>query len=156
MISWLFKQMDKVPQPWRLLLLLVLVLALGAIVFTLFSQVSSCRYDKARKEYEEKEKAWTVERTTLIANAEAKERRVAELEPKAIAFDALAEQNRKIDAGLAKQVEEVSKNAAEQEARAEMPTDCRVRAERVCDLLRANNIKHDCFRITKESCGAGQ
>ena len=156
MVSWLLKQLNKVQQPWRLILFVGVVIAAFVIVFTLFSQISSCRYDKARKEFEEKERAWTVERTKLIANAEAKEQRIAELEPKAIAFDALAEQNKKIDAGLAQQIEEVSKNAANDEALAEQPTDCRVRARRVCDLLSANRIKHDCATITRESCGPGQ
>jgi hypothetical protein len=153
MIAGLLKLLSKIPQPWRLILILGIVFAAGALIFTLFSQIGSCRYDKARKEYEEKSKAWATERAVLIASAEAKEKRIAELEPKAIAFDALAEQNKKIDAGLAKQIEEVSKNAADEEARAEMPTDCRARAQRVCDLLSANHIKHDCAAITAESCG---
>lgn len=156
MISWLLLQLNKVPQPYRLIIFIVIVLALGTIFITLFSQIGSCQYDKARKEYEEQSKAWTTERAVLVASAEAKEKRIAELEPKAIAFDALAEQNKKIDAGLAQQIEEVSKNAGIEEAMALEPTDCRVRAKRVCDLLSANRIKHDCAAITAESCGARQ
>lgn len=152
MFSALLRLLSKVPQPWRFILIVGVLLAATAAIFTLSSQVRSCQYDKSRKEYEEKSKAWATERATLLANAEAKEKRIAELEPKAIAFNALAEQNKKIDAGLAQQIEEVSKNAADEEARAEMPTDCRVRAQRVCDLLSANHIKHDCASITAESC----
>lgn len=138
-----------------------LVILLGIVIFVAFmfggfNWYFSRKYDKSRIEYEQKEQAWKVERTTLIANAEAKEKRIAELEPKAIAFDALAEQNKKIDTGLAQQIDEVSKNAANEEILAEQPTDCRVRAKRVCDLLLANHIKHDCERITKESCPTGQ
>lgn len=129
------------------LIILVIVSLLGG-----FSWVLSRKYDKDRQKYEEESKTWAIERTTLLANAEAKEKRIAELEPKAIAFDALAEQNKKIDAGLAQQIEEVSKNAAEEEAMASSPTDCLIRVGRVCERLRANGIKHDCFRITKESC----
>lgn len=154
MITWLLKQLNRIPQPYRLIVIVIIVFAVGLIVFTLFSQIGSCQYDKARKEYEEKQQTWAIERTKLIAGAEAKEKRIAELEPKAIAFDALAEQNKRIDAGLAQQIEEVSKNAAEEEARAEMPTDCFTRIARVCERLRANNIRADCERIKQESCGA--
>jgi len=137
----------------RPLVLVGLVIVIALVVFGGVDSCRSRRYDKERAKYEAESKAWADERSKLIASAEAKEARIAELEPKAIAFDALAEQNKRIDAGLAKQIEEVSKNAAEEEARAEMPTDCRLRASRVCDLLRANNIKHDCATITRESCG---
>lgn len=140
----------------RPVVLIVLIIVVLALVLGGFSWFLSRKYDKDRLKYEQESKAWATERAGLIANAEAKEKRIAELEPKAIAFDALAEQNKKIDAGLAQQIEEVSKNAANEEVLASHPTDCRVRARRVCDLLSANRIVHDCERITKESCPAGQ
>lgn len=154
MISWLFKQLNKIPQPWRLLLFLVIVLALGAIVFTLFSQVSSCRYDKARKEYEEKEKAWTVERTTLIANAEEKERRVEELESQNAAFRAAAEQGKKVDDALAAKIDQVSKEAADEAALTDQTTDCWTRADRTCMKLRLLKppIVIDCDAYKRKLC----
>ena len=136
--------------PWYVKVFVGALLLTG--IFALFSQVQSCNYDRQRQEYEAEKKAWNDERSGLIARAEEKERRVAELEPKAIAFDALAEQNKKIDAGLAQQIEEVSKNAAEEEARAEQPVPCVDRIGRVCERLRASGIPHDCFAITRESC----
>lgn len=161
MISTLFKLLNKIPQPYRLIVFFAVVVTFGGLIFLAFDQVSSCRYNNGRAQYEKEKREWTkqreawaTERAGLIATAEGKEKRIAELEPKAIAFDTLAEQNKRIDAGLAKQVEEVSKNAAIQEANAELPTECRVRVERVCALLRANKYNADCARITAESCGA--
>jgi len=149
--------LQKIPTPWRWVVEVALLVILIAAGFYLVSQVQSCGYQRGSAKYHEEEQKWKTERAALIARAEEKEKRVAELEPKAIAFDALAEQHKAIDATLANKVEEVSKDAAAKEAAAESPTDCRVRAQRVCDLLRANNIRHDCGAITRESCGpAGQ
>jgi hypothetical protein len=137
--------------PWYLKVLAGALLLVG--VFALFGQVMSWRYDKERKEYQAERQQWVeLERPQLIARAEASEKKVAELEPKAIAFDAVAEQNKKIDAGLAQQIEEVSKHAAEEEARAMEPTDCLTRVARVCERLQSAGIKHDCFAITRETC----
>lgn len=161
MISTLLKLLNRIPQPYRLIVFVVLVFLVGGLVLLLFDQVSSCRYNKGRTEYtKEKEQwtkereAWATERAGLIATAESKEKRIAELEPKAMAFDALADQNKRIDSNLANQIEEVSKNAAIEEGNALLATDCITRANRVCDRLRANRIPVDCAKLTAESCTA--
>lgn len=161
MISALLQLLKRIPQPYRLIVLVVLVLIVGGLFFLLIDQVSSCRYNKGRAEYtKEREQwtkdreAWTTERAGLIATAEANERRIAELEPKAIAFDALADQNKRIDSQLANQIDEVSKNAANEESNALLATDCITRANRVCERLRANRIAVDCAKLTAESCTA--
>jgi uncharacterized protein HemX len=138
---------------WVKAIVVVVVLIAG---FYVFGQIQACGYHKGRAEYEARDKAREQKEMELRARAEASEKRAAELEPKAAAFDALAEQNRKIDSSLAKQIEEVSKEAGNEEAKASEPADCRVRAKRVCDLLSANRIAHDCAAITRESCGPGQ
>lgn len=141
--------------PWWLQVGIVVVLLV--VGFYLFGQVQSCGYHKGRTDFEARDKARELESVHLKARAEAAEQRVAELEPKAAAFDAVAEQHIKADKSLAEKVGEVSKEAANEEARADQPTDCRVRAQRVCDLLSANRIKHDCAAITRETChAAGQ
>lgn len=154
MVSWLLKQLNKVPQPWRLILFVGIVIAALVIVFTLFSQISSCRYDKARKEFEEKEKAWTVERTKLITNAEAKERRVEELESQNAAFRAAAEQGKKVDDALAAKIDQVSKEAADEAARTDLPDDCWNRADRTCAKLAKLKppIIVDCDEYKRKLC----
>ena len=154
MISTLLKLLNRIPQPYRLIVFAVVVFLAIALIFVLFDQVSSCRYNKGRAEYQkEKEQwtkereAWNTERAGLIATAESKEKRIAELEPKAMAFDALADQNKRIDSNLANQIEEVSKNAAIEEGNALLATDCITRANRVCDRLRANRIPVDCAKL---------
>lgn len=130
---------------------MVVVLIAG---FYVFGQIQACGYHKGRAEYEARDKAREQKEMELRARAEASEKRAAELEPKAAAFDALAEQNKKVDSGLAKQVEEVSKNAAEEEARTNAPTDCGIRADRTCEKLR--NLKPpiliDCQEYKRKVC----
>jgi len=147
----------KLPKPWNYVVgVALLVIVISALVWG-FSQIQSCSYHKAKKEYDEKEAAWSQERTKLIADAEAKEKRIAELEPQVLAFKAAADAGKKVDDALVTKIEQVGKDAAAAEAAASEPVDCLVRATRVCDLLRANNIPHDCKRITAESCKpAGQ
>lgn len=109
-------------------------------------------YDKAREKYEADSKAWNTERTAILTRAEEAEKRAAALEPKAIAFDALAEQHKAADPALVKKIEEVSQNAANAEAKAEGPSDCATRASNICALLTTNKIKHDCGTVTRELC----
>lgn len=157
MISWTLRQLNRLPRPWNLVALLVLLAAIAGAGFWLFGQVQSCTYHKARKDYDKKEAAWSKERTKLIADAEAKEKRIAELEPQILAFKAAADAGKKVDDELAAKIEQSGKDAAAAEAAALEPADCRVRAQRVCALLKSNNIPSDCGRITAESCKpAGQ
>jgi uncharacterized protein HemX len=127
----------------------VIVIALG---FFLFGQIQSCSYDKARKEYEAQSEQWKGERAKLIAEAEAKEARVAELETKIMAYQAAADAGKKVDDSLAEKIEQLGEDAKHEEEMANAPADCRTRAIRVCALLRANGINADCASITNESC----
>jgi hypothetical protein len=163
MISKLLKLLNKIPQPYRLIVFLVVCVALISVFFVIGNQVRSCGYSRGRAEYDAEKAAWSKEREAwnndrakLIAEAEAKDKRIAELEPKAIAFDAVAETNKRIDANLASQIDEVSKNAGIEETNALLATDCLTRANRVCERLRANRIAVDCARITTESCAGAR
>lgn len=152
MFKKLFEKIKSLPSPLNWIVGAVLLVAvISALVFG-FSQVQSCNYNKTRKEYEAKEAAWYQERTKLIADAEAKEKRIAELEPQVLLYKAAADAGKKVDDALVTKIEQVGKDAAAAEANASIPTDCRTRAQRVCDLLRANNIPHNCGVITAESC----
>ena len=153
MVSFFQKPLAKIPAPWRYIVYAVALVAMLIIFFVLLNQVQSCGYNRGSEKYHQAEEAWRVERAAILARAEASEKRAAELEPKAIAFEALAAQHKAADAGLVKKIEEVSQNAANEEAKAEGPSDCSARAARVCALLQSNGIKHDCRAITRESCG---
>lgn len=122
------------------------------IVVFLFGQIQSCNYDKARKEYEAEKQAWLQERPKLIANAEAKEARVAELESEILAYKAAADAGKKVDDALAQKIEQLGEAARHEEEMANAPVDCATRGGRICQLLRANNIPADCAVIIRESC----
>ena len=147
------KLLAQIPAPWRYIVYAVALIAVLIIFFVLLNQVQSCGYNRGSEKYHQAEEAWRVERAAILARAEASEKRAAELEPKAIAFEALAAQHKAADAGLVKKIEEVSQNAANEEAKAMEPTDCAIRARAVCNLLTANKIQHDCGAITRENCG---
>ena len=124
---------------------------IGIAVF-LFGQIQSCGYDKARKEYEVQETKSKAERDALIGENKALKTQIAALEPQLAIFKSAAESGKKVDEATAIKIEEVTKNAAIEEANAERPSDCRSRGQRVCDGLRAVNIRHDCATIIDESC----
>lgn len=147
MFTWLIKQLAKVPQPWRLIIFVILVLALITIFFTLFSQVRSCEHDKARKEYEEQSKVREAKVNQLEGeNAQLRER-MAELEPKALAYTAIVDSKIKVDEGLKDRIEKVTEDAANAESIANQPAACRDRAARICALFRATDSSFNCAVI---------
>lgn len=152
MLSAILKRISSLPKPWNWVVSVVLLVIVIAVLVWAFSQVQSCSYHKAKKEYDAQEAKWSQERTKLIADAEAKEKRIAELEPQVLLYKAAADAGKKVDDDLAGKIEQVGKDAAAAEAAAVGVSDCRVRAARVCELLRTNRIPHDCAVITTESC----
>lgn len=141
-VTWLLKQSPIVQG--------LMVVGVLALLFGVSSQISSCRYDKERAKYEAEKQAWASERGKLIGAAEEKERRVAELEPQVQAFKAAAEAGKKVDEGLAEKIEAVAKESADAEANAEIPVDCRIRAERICQLFRRSDARFDCRPLFAE------
>lgn len=153
MMTALVKFFELIPQPWRTVAQIGLVVLLIVLGIYFFGQIQSCRYDKARGEYQQKEEAWKVERTKLIADAEAKEKRIAELEPKVAAYEQLAEDKKRLDEGLSSKIDSLVEEAKREEELTNQPTDCRTRAQRVCEKFRANNIPIDCAQLVAKCAG---
>jgi len=139
--------------PWRIIGAVAGLVVLIGIITLSVNWFQARNLDKARKQYEVDKASWATERAGMLSRAEEAEKRAAALEPKAIAFDALAAQHKAADPALVKQIEEVSKNEVDRLANAEQPTNCRDRVQSVCDLLRARNPKYDCGTIFRENCG---
>lgn len=136
--------------------LVIGILAVLSIAFMFggFNWYYSRKYDKERIEYQKKEDSWNVERTTMIANAEAKEKKIAELESQNVAFRTAAEQGKKVDDALAAKIDQVSKEAADEMDATDLPADCWVRADRTCAKLRALKppIIVDCDEYKRKVC----
>lgn len=153
-ISAILRLLSRLPRPWGFIVGGVLVVLLIAALFWAFGQVQSCNYRKARVEYDEKEKTWKADRDKLVADAAAKEKRIAELEPKVLAYEQAAEQGKKVDRGLADKIDRISKEAADEAAVTDSVIDCGVRAERTCAKLRSLNppILVDCAAYKRKVC----
>lgn len=143
----IFTTLSKIPKPWNWILSLVAAVLIIAVGFWLSAQIQACGYSKAHKELEAETQKWQKERAALIADAEAKEKHIEELEPQVVAFRAAAEQGKRLDEEKAKQIEEISKKETANENTANASTDCRTRATRLCDMFRATDKRFDCGTI---------
>jgi hypothetical protein len=132
MFSFILKLLERIPQPYRLIVELAIVVLLIVAGFYLFGQVKSCGYDRARQEYQQKEDAWKLERTKLVTRAEESEKRVTELEPKVLAYEKLAEAGKRLDESTAEKIKKIAEEASREETATNNPADCVVRAERIC------------------------
>jgi hypothetical protein len=132
MFSFILKLLERIPQPYRLIVELAIVVLLIVAGFWVFGQIKSCSYDKARQEYQQKEDAWKLERTKLITRAEEAEKRVTELEPKVLAYEKLAEEGKRIDESTAEKIKKIGEEASREATVTDKPADCVVRAERIC------------------------
>lgn len=153
MTRWILRQLERLPQPWRFIVTCLLVVMIVGAGVVGFNQIRACGYDKAKQQYEVEEAKRKTERERLIGENAQLRKQIAELEPQALAYKAIVDAKAKADQALKDQIEKVSEEAANAEANANQPVDCRVRAERVCALLRSNRIPHDCAAITRETCG---
>lgn len=126
------------------------VVILIALFLGLLYGVQKWAYHRGQAKYEAESKAWQVDRAKLIAEAEAKEKRIAELEPQVVAYKAAAEAGKRLDEEKAKAIEDLGKREAEDVANSQIPTDCRTRAGRVCDLFKRTDAKFDCRPIFDE------
>src|ERR1051325_1957968 len=132
MFSFILKLLERIPQPYRLIVELAIVVLLIVAGFYLFGQVKSCGYDRARQEYQQKEDAWKLERTKLVTRAEESEKRVTELEPKVPAYEKRAEAGKRLDESTAEKIKKIAEEASREETATNNPADCVVRAERIC------------------------
>ncbi len=146
----MLEAIKKYPAISAIVAVIVIALFLG-----LLYGVQSWAYHRGQARYEAESKAWQIERAKLIADAEAKEKRIAELEPQVVAYKAAAEAGKRLDEEKAKQIEDLGKKEAEDEANANIPTDCRVRADRICTLFRASDKRFDCKPLF-DQCSEGR
>jgi flagellar basal body-associated protein FliL len=154
MITWLFKQLAKVPQPYRLILFVGMVLALGAIFFTLLNQVQSCGYHKAQKQYQEESKAWATERAKYQGQIAERDKQIEQLKAKEAAIIAADQAGKKLDDSIATKIDEVTKAAADEAFAVDAFADCFVRADRTCTKLRGLKppINIDCDAYKRKLC----
>ena len=125
-----------------------LQIAAAVILIALFlgamSGIRSCSYQKAKAEYEASDKKHQEEYDRLAGeNKELKKQR-EELLSQAAAYKAAAEAGKKVDEGLEQKIDEVSKETANAQANAETATDCRTRAERICNMFRTSDKRFNC------------
>lgn len=132
----------------------VLAVVVIASLFGTVYSVQSWAYHRGHAKYIEESQAWQKERAGLIANAEAKEKQIAELESQVTGYKTAAEQGKKLDAAAAEKLDQVMKEAANEEAVTELPEDCLVRAERTCFKLRSLRppITIDCAAYKRKIC----
>src|ERR1044071_7766723 len=132
----------------------IIAVVLIALLIGAASWFQSWTYHRAHAQYIEEAKAWQTERAKLIADAEAKEKQSAELETQIAVLRTAAEQGKKLDAEAAAKLEEVTKEAANEEAHTDLPADCSIRAERTCAKLAGLQppIRIDCAAYKRKIC----
>lgn len=131
----------------------ILVVVVIAGVLGAFYSIQSWAYHRGHAKYIEESKAWQGERAKLIAEAEAKEKRIAELEPQVVAYKAAADAGKRLDDAKVKEIEELGRKEAEDVANSQIPTTCADRARRVCELFRRTDSRFDCKPIFAECAG---
>jgi hypothetical protein len=118
--------------PLRIVACIVgLVLFIGAIVVAL-NWFQARGYDKARQTYEAQDKLKAAESEKLKARAEAAEQRVAELEPKLLAIEAVGDQKKVLDDSLSTKIDATIQEAQHEAAVTDTATDCVTRSQRLC------------------------
>lgn len=152
MFTFIANLLNYIPQPYRLIVQIGVVVLLIVLGFYLFGSIRSCQYDKARREYQEKENAAKAERDKLIGENAQLRTQIAELEPKALAYTAIIEGKVKVDEGLKDKIEKITEDAANAENTAQSNVPCRVRADRLCALFRASDWNFNCNVLYAE-CG---
>lgn len=135
MFNALVKLFEKIPQPYRFIALIVFLAAVLAGIFFLFSQVQSCGYDNAKKDYETQAKAWQNERAILLGKVAERDKEIAQLEDKEAAIIAADQAGKKLDENITAKIDAVTKEAADEAITTDQPTDCSVRADRTCAKL---------------------
>jgi len=147
MLGWIVKQ------PWWVKAIIAVMIV--ASLFGAVYKVQAWAYHRGHAKYIEESQAWQKERAGLIASADAKEKQVAELETQIIGYKTAAEQGKKLDAAAAEKLDQVMKEAANEEAATELPAECVTRAERTCVKLASLNppIRIDCAAYKRKICG---
>jgi septal ring factor EnvC (AmiA/AmiB activator) len=136
--------LNKIPQPWRLIVFIIAICAAIAGIIFLFGQMQSCGYNRAQTQFDKEKEQWQQQRAVLESQAKEHEAKIAELEPKALAYEAAAKNAQRIDASLADKINQITEDSKNAQQNADVTVDCSVRAQRICDLFRASDKKFDC------------
>lgn len=132
-------------------LLLALILIAGA--FFIADWWSGKRYDKKQAAYEAEKQQWATEKAALEAGIIERDKKMAQREVQIQALEAAGEAKKKVDDELAKKIEDEAKKIVDAERNAQIPTDCRTRAGRICDLFRATDKQFNCAILFSECAG---
>lgn len=154
MISFTLRQLNKLGRPWNWIVALILGVLLISFLVWGFSQVQSCSYNKARKEYDGQSKAWATEKAKLLGQIAERDKQIEQLEAKEAALIAADKAGKKIDDALATKIDEVTKAAAAEASITDLPADCALRAERTCSKLAGLRppIVIDCGEYKRRIC----
>lgn len=117
-------------QKWWIQIIITVVLVAGIILLYLLGR--SWGYDKARAKFEAEDAVKAQKSAELITRAEGLEKRVAELEPKLLAYEQLGEQKKKLDEKTVEKINAVVEEGKARDAVTDAPTDCWTRAQRTC------------------------
>lgn len=137
----------------KIVLYIVIALVLMAGTFFIADWWSGKRYDRKQAAYEADKKQWATDRAKLEAGIAERDKRMAERDIRIQALEAAGEAKKKVDDDLAKKIEEEAKKIADAEANAQIPTTCRNRAERICELFRATDKQFNCAILFNECSG---
>lgn len=156
-MSWILRQLNRLPQPWRLIVSLSLLAILISAVVYGFTQIQSCSYRKGRAEYEALEGQKKAERDQLIGENQKLRGQIAELEFQKQAFKTMAEQGVKLDQEKAKQIDEISAKEATDLENVRQDRNCADRAHDTVALLRTAKppIILDLAAVIRKQCPAG-
>lgn len=157
MFTFASKLLKYIPQPYRLIVQIGSAVLLIVLAIYLFGSIRSCQYDKARKEYQQKEDAAKAERDKLLGQIAQRDKEIAELEIEKQAFKTMAENGVRSDAEKAKQIEEISAKEAQDLESVRKDMDCATRARNTVELLRTAKppINLDVNAVIRKQCGTG-
>lgn len=139
---------------WQALITVIFVV----VIITGYLFARSWGYDKARKQFEAKDKVKAEQSAAKIARAEFLEQRVAELEPKLAAYEKLDADKKRLDGSITEKIDAVVKEGQKTDEVTNAPADCWTRADRTCAGFRRLKIDIDCNAYKQRVCanaGAG-
>ena len=140
-------------QKWWVQVIVTIVFIAGIILLYLLGR--SWGYDKARVKFEAEDVVKAEKSQKLVTRAEELEKRVAELEPKLLAYEKLDDQKKRLDGQMTEKINAVVEEGKKRDAVTDAPSDCWTRAERTCAGFGKLNppIHIDCEAYKRRICG---
>lgn len=139
-------------QKWYWQLLITVVFIALVIIGYLFAR--SWGYDKARRDFEAGDKVKAAAEQKKIARAEFLEARIAELEPKIAAYEALDPGKVKQIGQIQDKIDAIVEEGKKEDAKIDATTDCWVGAQRTCDRFARLNVPLNCEEYKRRICSA--